>query len=98
MAGALPAFCVLIIFGLLLGCDAVRAVGPNLSRDADSGDLVVALTRTSAQADAPMSAEDLLPIPQGQSFLGGLRGALKDEFQVCGNHYWGTVTDCAAIF
>ena len=72
-------------------------MGPNPSRDAESGDLVVALTRTSAQAGAPMSAEDLVPIPQGQSFLAGLRGALKDKFQVCGNHHWGTVTDCAAI-
>ena len=78
-------------FGSLVECDAVRAVGPNPSRDADSGDLVVALARPSAQAGLPMSAEDLLHIPQGQSVLGGLRVRKCDVFfnierHMCSEH------------
>ena len=52
-------------FGELTGCDVVRAVGPNPSPDADSGDLVVALTRSSAVAGGSASAEILNPFPQG---------------------------------
>ena len=47
----------------------MRAVGPNPSFDADSGDLVVALTRSSAEAGEAASVEIIMPIPQGQGFL-----------------------------
>ena len=42
-------------FGELVGCDAVRAVGPNPSPNADSGDIVIALTRTIAQVGGGVS-------------------------------------------
>ena len=40
-----------------MGCDAVRAIGRNPSPDADSGDLIVAVTRSSAHAGGAASAE-----------------------------------------
>ena len=84
-------------FGELVGCDAVRAIGRNPSPEADSGDLIVAVTRSAAHAGGAASAEMLLPIPQGESFFAALKASLQKEFEVCGNHHWGTVTDCAAI-
>ena len=84
-------------FGQLAGCDAVRAVGPNPCLDSDSGDLVVALTRSSAEAGGAASAEIFLPIAQGQSLLVALTNAVREEFEKCGNHHWGTVTDCRAL-
>jgi hypothetical protein len=44
-------------FGELVGCDAVRAIGRNPSPDADSGDLIVAVTRSCAHAGGAASAE-----------------------------------------
>ena len=84
-------------FGELVGCDAVRAVGPNPHPNADRDDIVVALTRSSAHAGAAASDEILLPIPEGASYFAALKASLRDEFKVSGNHHWGTVTDCAAI-
>ena len=84
-------------FGQLVGCDAVRAVGANPCPGADSGDLVVALTRSSAEAGGAASAEIYLPIAQGQSLLVALTNAVREEFETCGNHHWGTVTDCRAL-
>ena len=84
-------------FGQLVGCDAVRAVGPDTSQDADRGDIVVALTQSSAEVGGAASAENLVLIPQGESLPVALKNALREEFQVCGDHYWGTTTDCRAI-
>ena len=84
-------------FGQLVGCDAVRAVGANPSPNADSGDLIVAHTRSSAEAGSAASVEIYLPISQGQSLLVALTNALRAEFQTCGNHHWGTITDCRAL-
>ena len=84
-------------FGELVGCDAVRAMGPNPHPNADGDDIVIALTRSSAHAGAAASEEILLPIPQGASYFAALKASLREEFKVSGNHHWGTVTDCAAI-
>ena len=84
-------------FGELASCDAVRTVGPNPSPDADSEDLVVALTRSSAVPGGSASAEILMPVSQGASVLVALKHALREEFIACGNRHWGTHTDCNAI-
>ena len=84
-------------FGQLVGCDAVRAVGANPSPSADSGDLPVAFTRSSAEAGGVASAEIYLPIAQGQSLLVALTNSVREEFETCGNHHWGTITDCRAL-
>ena len=84
-------------FRQLVGCDAVRAVGADHSSDADSGDLAVAFTRSSAEAGAAASDEIIVSIAQGQSLLVALRHAVQEEFEKCGNHHWGTVTDCRAL-
>ena len=84
-------------FGPLVGCDGVRAVGANPSLAADSGDLAVAITRSSAEAGAAASAEIIVSIAQGQSLLVALKHAVREEFETCGNHHWGTVTDCRAL-
>ena len=84
-------------FDGLIGCDAVRAVGVNPSPGADSGDIIIALTRTTAQVGGAVSTEIFLPVPQGESLLVALRAAVQDEFRICGDHHWGTITDCAAI-
>ena len=67
------------------------------SLDADSGDLVVALTRSSAIAGGSASAEILMPFPQGASCLVALKNALREEFHARGHRHWGTHTDCNAI-
>ena len=84
-------------FGELVGCDAVRAVGPNPSPNAESGDIIVALTRTIARPNGGSSDEMYLPVIQGESLLVALRLAVQEELRVCGDHHWGTVLDCAAI-
>ena len=65
-------------FGELVGCDAVRAMGPNPHPNADRDDIVVALTRSSAHAGAAASEEILLPISQGASYFAALQAALRE--------------------
>ena len=74
-------------FGELVGCDAVRAMGPNPHPDADGDDIVIVLTRSSPHAGAAASEEILLPIPQGASYFAALKASLREEFEVSGNHH-----------
>ena len=62
-----------------MGCDAVRAMGPNPHPNADRDDIVVALTRSSAHAGAAASEEILLPISQGASYFAALQAALHSS-------------------
>ena len=80
-----------------MGCDAVRAMGPNPLDNADRGDVVVALTRSSAHPGGAASQEISLPISQGETYFAALKESFQHEFEVCTKHHWGTVTVCAAI-